>query len=284
MEFDNSQSLCSFIYQLARVLKWSVLVSVTSLISIAVLCWSVIAPAQMPNQWQARKPVKTNWSCRALATYKHQTPFTALVKKPATRKMNEFFKETIFFFIFCFSFLLIVFKFRATGILCFPNNRKYKSDRMLNFSLMRSAFRAKRLSACWRTDRDFCKSRNIFTLEMSKMICYDLAMGDRAEILEVWLYFRVWYAVGAKIVRWRYRQVPCIQLCRFLTDFLHVWFFPRNLQGNPFTIMSLSLFKLTVCARRYSHRRISKWSRLSTVRREVAGSISGAGLILRVLK
>ena len=72
--------------------------------------------------------------------YKLQTPFTALVQKPETRKMNEFLKETIFFFIFCFSFLLFVFKFRATGVLCFPNNRKYKSDRMLNFSLMRSAF------------------------------------------------------------------------------------------------------------------------------------------------
>ena len=53
LENDNSQSLCSFIYQLARVLKWSVLVSVTSLISIAVLL-SVIVPSQMPNQWQAR--------------------------------------------------------------------------------------------------------------------------------------------------------------------------------------------------------------------------------------
>ena len=90
-----------------------------------------------------------HWSCRALATYKLQTPFTALVQKPETRKMNEFFKETIFFFIFCFSFLLFVFKFRATGILCFPNNRKYKSDRMLNFSLMRSLFRAKHLAASW---------------------------------------------------------------------------------------------------------------------------------------
>ena len=70
LENDNSQSLCSYIYQFARVLKWSVLVSVTSLITIAVLL-SVIAPSQMPNQWQARKPVKTNWSCRALATYKH---------------------------------------------------------------------------------------------------------------------------------------------------------------------------------------------------------------------
>ena len=40
-------------------------------------------------------------------------------------------------------------------------------------------------------DRYFCNSRKVFTLEMSKMICYDLAMGGRAEILKVWLYFRV---------------------------------------------------------------------------------------------
>ena len=99
------------------------------------------------NQWQARKPVKTNWSCRALAIYKLRTPFTALVQKPETRKMNEFLKETIFFFIFCFSFLLFVFKFRATGVLCFSNNQKYKSDRMLNFSLVRSAF-ARKASCC----------------------------------------------------------------------------------------------------------------------------------------
>ena len=37
LENDNSQSLCGYIYQLARVLKWRVLVSVTSLISIAIL-------------------------------------------------------------------------------------------------------------------------------------------------------------------------------------------------------------------------------------------------------
>ena len=141
------------------------------------------------------------------------------------------------------------------------------------FRLCAVLFSAKQLAASWRIDRDFCNSRKGFTLEMSKMICYDRAMGSRAEILKVWLYFRFWYAVRAKIVRWRYRQLPvciisshvlhCIQLCRFLTDFLYIWFFPLNLQGNPFTIMSLSFFKLTVCARRYSHRRISKWSRLS---------------------
>ena len=33
------------------------------------------------------------------------------------------------------------------------------------------------------------------------MISDDLVMGGRAEILKVWLYFRVRYAVGAKIVR-----------------------------------------------------------------------------------
>ena len=148
LENDNSQSLCSFIYQLARVLKWSVLASVTSLISIVVLL-SVIAPSQMPNHCQARKPGKTNWSCRALATYKLQTPFSALVQKPETRKMNEFFYRNKFFF-FCFSFLLFGLKFRATGILCFPNNRKCKSDRMLNFSLMRSAQR--KASCCFMAD------------------------------------------------------------------------------------------------------------------------------------
>ena len=38
--------------------------------------------------------------------------------------------------------------------------------------------------------------------------------------------------------------------------FVHV-LFPLNLQGNPFTIISLPLLKLIVCARHYSHRRIS---------------------------
>ena len=56
--------------------------------------------------------------------------------------------------------------------------------------------------------RYFCDSREVFNLEMLKMICDDLVMEGRAEILKVWLYFRVWYAVGAKIVRGRYRQVP----------------------------------------------------------------------------
>ena len=63
------------------------------------------------------------------------------MQKPETLKLNEFLKETVFFCIFCSNFVLFVFKFRATGILCFRNWLKYatgntKSDRMLNFSLI----------------------------------------------------------------------------------------------------------------------------------------------------
>ena len=192
--------------------------------------------------------------------YKLQTPFTALVQKPETRKMNEFLKETIFSLSFvlvsCFLFL----NFARREFYVFPITGNTKVTGCWIFRLCAVLFSAKHLAASWRIDRDFCNTRKGFTLEVSKMICYDRAMGSRAEILKVWLYFRVWYAVGAKIVRWRYRQLPvciisshllhCIQLCRFLTDFLYIWFFPLNLQGNPFTIMSLSFFKLAVCSRR----------------------------------
>ena len=147
LENDNSQSLCSFIYQLARVLKWSVLVSVTSLISIAVLL-SVIAPFQMPNQCQARKPGKTNWSCRAfIATYKLQTPFTALVQKPETRKMNEFLKETIFSLSFvlvsCFLFL----NFARREFYVFPITGNTKVTGCWIFRLCAVLLRAKHLAA-----------------------------------------------------------------------------------------------------------------------------------------
>ena len=72
-------------------------------------------------------------------------PENPLVQKPETLKLNEFLKETVSFCIFCFSFVLFVFKFRATGILCFRNWLKYatgntKSDRMLNFSLITVEF------------------------------------------------------------------------------------------------------------------------------------------------
>ena len=153
-------------------------------------------------------------------------PENPLVQKPETLKLNEFLKETVFFCIFCFSFVLFVFKFRATGILCFRNWLKYatgntKSDRMLNFSLItieflqtekvwEDAVQGHKSNGRWKVvgHRYFCDSREVFNLEMLKMICYGLAMGGRAEIRKVWLYFRVWYVVGAKIVRWRYRHVP----------------------------------------------------------------------------
>ena len=153
-------------------------------------------------------------------------PENPLVQKPETLKLNEILKETVFFCIFCFSFVLFVFKFRATGILCFRNWLKYatgntKSDRMLNFSLItveflqtekawEDAVQGHESNGRWKVvgHRYFCDSREVFKLEMLKMICDDLVMEGRAEILKVWLYFRVWYAVGAKIVRWRYRQVP----------------------------------------------------------------------------
>ena len=42
---------------------------------------------------------------------------------------------------------------------------------------------------------------NFFWLEMSKVVCYDVTMGDRSEIQKVWLYFRVRYTMEPKIVR-----------------------------------------------------------------------------------
>ena len=149
LENDNSQSLCSFIYQLARVLKWSVLVSVTSLISIAVLL-SVIVPSQMPNQWHSRKRVKNKLVLSSASDLQTSNTIYSGGAKAWNSKNERIFKRNNFFFIFCFSFLLFVFKFRATGVLCFPNNRKYKSDRMLNFSLMRSAFARKASCCSWR--------------------------------------------------------------------------------------------------------------------------------------
>ena len=149
LENDNSKSLRSFIYQLTRVLKWSVLVSVTYLISIAVLL-SVIVPSQMPNQWQARKRVKDKLVLSSASDLQTSNTIYSGGAKAWNSKNERIFKRNNFFFIFCFSFLLFVFKFRATGVLCFPNNRKYKSDRMLNFSLVRSAFARKASCCSWR--------------------------------------------------------------------------------------------------------------------------------------
>ena len=85
-----------------------ILVSFTS---IAIL-FLVIAFSQ--NQKHARKPVKTNSSCRALATCKLQTslvqPDNHVVQKFDTRKIYKLSNEVIFFapFFVCFS----LFKFR----------------------------------------------------------------------------------------------------------------------------------------------------------------------------
>ena len=99
---------------------------------------------------------------------------------------------------------------------------------------------------------------------MSKVVCYDFTIGDRSEILKVWLYFRVQYTMAPKIVRCdiKINNAKCHYAYYTVMPLSHRFFvhvlFPLNLQGNPFKIMSLPLLKLIiVCARRYSHRRIS---------------------------
>ena len=88
---------------------------------------------------------------------------------------------------------------------------------------------------------------------MSKVVYYDVTMGDRSEIQKVWLYFRVRYTMEPKIV-------PCDIEAKITVMplshrfFMHV-LFPLNLQRNSLTIMSLLFLKLIVCAHRYSHRR-----------------------------
>ena len=58
-------------------------------------------------------------------------PENPLVQKPETLKLNEFLKETVFFCIFCFSFVLFVFKISRDGNFMFSQlvkirNRKYE--------------------------------------------------------------------------------------------------------------------------------------------------------------
>ena len=97
-------------------------------------------------------------------------------------------------------------------------------------------------------------SREILFARDVKSGLLRFTIGDRSEILKVWLYFRVQYTMAPKIVRCHYPYYTVMPLShRF---FVHV-LFPLNLQGNPFTVISLPLLKLIVCARRYSHRRIS---------------------------
>ena len=58
-----------------------------------------------------RKPVKTNPSTNFKHHFQHwcNQKLNPLVQKSETRKMNQFSKETVFFFTFCSSFLLFVF-------------------------------------------------------------------------------------------------------------------------------------------------------------------------------
>ena len=96
-----------------------------SFISIAIL-FLVIAFSQ--NQQHARKPVKTNSSCRALVTRKLQTSFSPLVQpdnlvvqKFDTRKIYKLSSEVIFFAPFFVCFSLFAFKHGATAMLCLRN-------------------------------------------------------------------------------------------------------------------------------------------------------------------
>ena len=217
------------------------------------------------------------------------TIYSVGAKTRNSKNERIFLKKQIFSLSFVLVSCFLVLNFAQREFYVFPVTGNTKVTGCWIFRLCAVRFSAKHLAASWRIDRDFCNSRKVFTSEMSKMICCDLAMGGRAEILQVWLYFRVWYAVAAKIVRWRYRkcQYFCIitkasnLFCRFLTDFLYRSLSPLNLQGNPFTIMSLSFLKLTVCARRYSHRRISKWSRLSAARLALDCRVGGRGFDFR---
>ena len=73
-------------------------------------------------------PVKTNSSCRALATCKLQTSFSPLVQpdnlvvqKFDTRKIYKLWNEVIFFAPFFVCFFLFAFKLGVTAKLCLHN-------------------------------------------------------------------------------------------------------------------------------------------------------------------
>ena len=102
----------------------------------------------MPNQQHARKPVKTNSSCQALATCKLQTSFSPLaqtdnhvVQKFDARKIYKVLKEVIFsppFLSVSPLLLLNLMRRQCYGYAIGLYTRL--DDRMLNFVLMRSAF------------------------------------------------------------------------------------------------------------------------------------------------
>ena len=155
------------------------------------------------------------------------TIYSVAAKAWDSKNERIFSKKQFFSLSFALVSCLLFLNFARREFYVFPITGNTKVTGCWIFRLRAVRFAQSILLLLGRRSRFLQISEQFFTLEMSKMICYDLAMGGRAEILEVWLYFRVWYAVGAKIVRWRYRQVPCIQLCRFLTDFLHMIFPPE---------------------------------------------------------
>ena len=101
LENDNSQSLYSYIYQLARVLKWSVLVSVTSLISIAVLL--SVKPVA------GKKTVKNKLVLSSASDLQTSNTIYSVGAKAWNSKNERIFKRNNFFLSFvlvsCFLFL-----------------------------------------------------------------------------------------------------------------------------------------------------------------------------------
>ena len=83
----------------------------------------------------------------AIAIYKLRTPFTALVQKPETRKMNEFLKETIFSlsFVLVSCFLFLNFARREFYVFPITGNTKVTGCRI--FRLCAVLLRAKHLAA-----------------------------------------------------------------------------------------------------------------------------------------
>ena len=256
-------------------------------------CCSLVSYRPLPNAKpvSGKKAGKNKLVLSSVSDLQTSNTIYSVGAKAWNSKNERIFLKKQIFFIFCFSFLLFGLKFRATGILCFPNNRKCKSDRMLNFSLMRSAQR--KASCCFMADAIFAIRGKFLPQRCQKWFAVILQWEA---VQKFWRYG----CLFAFDTPWELKlfdediakcQYFCIislqfvlhwkQLCRFLTDFLYRSLSPLNLQGNPFTIMSLSFLKLTVCARRYSHRRISKRSRLSAARLALDCRAGGRGFDFR---
>ena len=128
-------------------------------------CCSLVSYRPLPNAKPGKKAGNNKLVLSsAIAIYKLRTPFTALVQKPETRKMNEFLKETIFSLSFvlvsCFLFL----NFARREFYVFPITGNTKVTGCWIFRLCAVRFSAKHLAASWRIDLDFCKFSESFYL------------------------------------------------------------------------------------------------------------------------